>query len=203
MSQPIPRNALARIFWAVWEKLWWLFGIVVVGGAFLLGVNNPVLFVRLLSLVFIFSGIGTLVYVKSMRRRQRRSITWVPVQGKILVSEVEKKTHRYSSATGGETTVQYYPCVVYAYQYQGISYQAKGIITLNINWPRKAAEAAVARYPLGAAVTVWVNPEAHHQAVLETGMGPYARKFKFGFLIGAVFLIGGTIGWFLAPLLQK
>jgi hypothetical protein len=203
MSQPMPRNDLPRIFWAVWEKLWWLFGIVLLGGGFLLGVNNPVLFVMLLSLVFIFSGIGTLVYVKRMRRRQRQSIAWVPVQGRILASAVEKKTHRYSSATGGGTTVQYYPRVAYAYQYQGTPYQAKGIITFNINWPRKEAEAAVARYPEGAAVTVWVNPEVHHQAVLETGMGPYSRKFKLGLLIGAAFLIAGTIGWFLAPLVQK
>lgn len=203
MTRRMPGKAMARIFWAVWEKLWWLFGIVLLGGAFLLGVNNPVLFVRLLSLVFFFSGIGTLVYVKSMRRRQRQSITWVPVQGRILASEVKKSIHRYSSATGGGASVQYYPRVVYTYQYQGTPYQSKGIITLNINWPRKEAESAVARYPADSAVTVWMNPEDHHQAVLETGMGPYARKFKFGFFIGSAFLIGGTIGWFLAPLVQK
>jgi hypothetical protein len=203
MSQPMPRNILARIFRAVWEKLWWLFAIVLLGGAFLLGSNNPALFVRLLSLVFIISGIGSLVYVERMRRRARQSIVWVPVQGRVLASEVKKSVHRYSSATGGGTSVQYSPRVVYAYQYQGTSYQARGIITLDINWPRKEAEAAVARYPEGAAVTVWVNPEAHHQAVLETGMDPYSKKFKLGFLVGAAFLLGGTTGWFLAPLLQK
>ena len=203
MTKSMPRNALSRTFWALWGKFWWLFGIVLGGGFLWLGVQNPVLLVQLLGLVFIVSGFGTLVYVESMRRRQRQSLTWVPVQGRVLSSEVKKEIHRYSASTGGGASVQYYPRVVYAYQYQGLSYETKGIITLTINWPKKEAEAAVARYPVDAAVTVWVNPEAHHQAVLETGMGPYARKFKFGFLIGTVFFIGGAIGWFLAPLLQK
>lgn len=203
MTKSMHRSARSRTFWAIWGKLWWLFGIVLGGGFLWLGVAEPVLLVQSLGLVFILSGFGTLAYVQIARRRQRQSLTWVPVQGKVLSSEVKKETHHYSSSTGRGASVQYYPRVIYAYQYQGASYQAKGIITLNINWPRKEAEAAVARYPEGAAVTVWVNPEAHHQAVLETGMGPYARKFKLGFLIGVIFFVGGTIGWFLAPLLQQ
>jgi len=207
MPQTLHRNALGRIFWAVWGKLWWLFGIVFIGGFFLLASKNPALLVRLFGLLFIFSGLAMLVYVAKMRRQQRQSRSWVPVQGRVLSSEVKKEIHRSRFVQGSPLTwggiTTYFPRVEYAYQYQGKTYQAKGIITININWPKKEAEAAVARYPVDASVTVWVNPDLPHQAVLETGMGHYAKKYKLAFFISVAFLIAGTTGWFIAPLLHK
>jgi len=207
MTQPLHRSSLTRIFWTVWGKLWWLFGIVFIGGFFLLGVKNPVLLAQLLSLLFIFIGIAMLVYVERRRRQQRQSRTWVPAQGRVLSSEVKKEIHRSGSRQGGPLNwggiTTYFPRVEYTYQYLGTTYQSKGIITININWPKKKAEAAVARYPVDASVTVWVNPEIPHQAVLEPGLGHYAKKYKLAFFISVAFLIAGASGWLIAPLLNK
>jgi hypothetical protein len=46
--------------------------------------------------------------------------------------------------------------VTYDYEYQGQSYQSQRIIVANVNWPKKEAEEAVARYPVHSEVTVWV-----------------------------------------------
>jgi hypothetical protein len=155
----------------------------------------------------VLAGIATLIYVERMRQQQRRSRSWAPVEGRVLSSAIEAETHRSrpvsgSAVTGGDITT-YFPSVEYAYEYQGTSYQSQRIITVNINWPKKEAEEAVARYPVGASVTVWVNPDHPDQAVLETSLERYTQKYRMAFFIGAVFLIAGTAGWFIAPLLKQ
>lgn len=203
MPQTAKRNPLARIFWAVWGKLWWLFGIVLMGGFFLLANKNPALLVRLFSLPFILAGIAMLFYVERMRRQQHKSRSWMPVQGRILNSKVEVEVlrsrpgSRSSMTMGGITT--YTPHVEYTYSYQGTPYQAKRIITVNINWPKKEAEAAVSRYPTGASVTVWVNPDYPQQAVLEPGMRHYTKKYKAAFFIGFLLVVAGAVSWFILP----
>ena len=206
MTQPLQRSTPSRIFRAVWEKLWWLLGITLMGGFFLLAIKNPALLVRLFSMLFIAIGIAMPIYVETKRRRQRLSRTWKPVQGRIMASEVKEKRLRSGSRQGGPltwgATTTYFPSVVYAYNYMGKAYQAEGIITININWPKKEAEAAVARYTVDTAVTVWVNPDLPHQAVLEPGLSRYSKKYKLGFLIGIAFIMAGTAGLFLASLLH-
>ena len=207
MTQLSRRSTPAHIFRAVWGKLWWLFGLVIIGSFFLLGVLNPVLLAKLLSLLFIIISVVTMIYAERSRRQQHQSRTWTPVQGRVLSSEVEKEIHRSGSRQGGPLTwsgtTSYFPRVEYTYEYLGATYQSKGIITININWPKKEAEAAVARYPADASVTVWVNPETPHHAVLEPGIGRYGKKYKMAFFIAAAFMIIGSLGWFFAPLLRR
>jgi hypothetical protein len=142
-----------------------------------------------------------------MRRQQRRSRFWTPVQGQVQASRVEKEILRsrpghHSPITGGGIAT-YFPRIEYTYEYQGFPYLSKRIITVNINWPKKEAEEAVARYPEGASVTVWVDPNRPAQAVLETSMERYARKYRIAFFIGAAFLLVGIIGWFISPLFGR
>ena len=207
MTQLSHHNTLVKIFWAFWAKLWWLFGLVIIGGFFLLGVINPGLLAKSFGLFLIIIGVAIMVYVEKSRRRQQQSRTWTPVQGRVLSSEVKKEIHRSGSRRGGPLTwsgtTSYFPRVEYTYEYLGTTYQSKGIIAININWPKKEAEAAVARYPVDTSVTVWVNPETPHHAVLEPGMGRYGKKYKIGFFIGVAFMIIGSLGWFFAPLLRR
>lgn len=205
MTQSSHRSALPRIFWAVWEKLWWLFGIAFIGGVFLIGTKDPALLFRLFGLLFILVGFTMLIYVEIKRRQQIKSQYWMPVQGRIIFSEVEREilrsTYRSSPMSGGDIPT-YFPRVEYSYEYQGKAYQGRGIINISINWPRKEAETAVARYPVDAAVTVWVNPVNPHQAVLETGMERYAKKYRMAFVICIAFLVIGVAGWLCAPLMN-
>ena len=60
----------------------------------------------------------------------------------------------------------------------------------------------MARYPEGASVTVWVNPDHPDQAVLETNLERYTKKFKIAFFIGAAFLVVGIVGWLVSPLFK-
>jgi len=207
MTQLSHRSTLAHNFWAVWGKFWWLFGLVIIGGFFLLGVINPVLLAKLFSLLLIIISVVMMVYAERSRRQQHQSRTWTPVQGRVLSSEVKKEIHQSGSRQGGPLTwsgtISYFPRVEYTYEYLGTTYQSNGIITININWPKKEAEAAVARYPVDTSVTVWVNPDTPHHAVLEPGIGRYGKKYKIAFFIGVAFLVIGLLGWFFAPLLRR
>ena len=205
MSRTANQNPLSRIFWTAWEKAWWVFAIIFVGGFFYLAVTDADLLVRLFSLVFIIIGFGTLIYVERMRRQQQKSLSWRPTQGRILSSEVKKEYLRSGSGRGpgtsgttGDITI-YRPRVEYSYEYHGTSYQSKRIITVDINWPKKEAEAVVSCYPGEASVTVWVNPENPRQAVLERGIRNYKIKFTWAFIIGFSFFVAGTTGWFVLP----
>lgn len=200
MSREANRNTLVRVFWAVWEKAWWIFAIIFLGGFIYLAVTDTDLLIRIFSLIFLIVGIATLLYVERMRRQQKESLSWRPAPGRILSSEVKKEVLRSgrgpgtSISTGDVTT--YRPRVEYSYAYHGNSYNSKRIITVDINWPKKEAEAVVSRYPTDATVTVWVNPNKPGQAVLERGIRNYTKKFTFAFIIGFFFLVIGTMGWF-------
>ena len=203
MSRTTNQNPFVRIFWPVWEKAWWVFAIIFVSGFVFLAVTDEKLLIRLLCIIFTIVGIGTLIYVERMRRQQKASLAWRQAQGQILHSEVKKEYLRSgrgpgTSGTTGDITI-YRPRIEYHYDYHGTSYQSKRIITVDINWPKKEAEAAVARYPVESSVTVWVNPENPRQAVLEKGIRNYKIKFTWAFIIGFSFFVAGATGWIVLP----
>jgi hypothetical protein len=200
MSREANRNPLVCVFGAVWEKAWWIFAIIFLGGFVYLAVTDTDLLIRIFSLIFLIVGIATLLYVERMRRQQKESLSWRPATGRILSSEVKKEGLRSRRGPGtsistGDVTI-YRPRVEYSYAYHGTSYNSKRIITVDINWPKKEAEAVVSRYPTDATVTVWVNPKKPEQAVLERGIRNYTARFTFALIIGFFFLMIGTMGWF-------
>jgi hypothetical protein len=71
MSRTANQSPLSRIFWTVWEKAWWVFTIIFVGGFIFLAVTDANLLVRLFRFVFIIIGFGTLIYMERMRRHQK------------------------------------------------------------------------------------------------------------------------------------
>jgi hypothetical protein len=206
MTQSAAPSTPTRAFWAVWEKAWWAFGIAFVVGVLLLANKDAALLVRLLSLLSVSVGIAMPLYVERMRRQQRRSRTWAPVQGEVLSCQVGEETlrsrHGYRSPVTGGGMITYFPRVEYAYEYQGANYQSKRIVMVDINWPKTEAEETVARYPEGASVTAWVNPDHPDQAMLETNLDRYTKKYKIAFLIGAASSVAGTVGWFVSSLFE-
>ncbi|MDY7037019.1 MAG: hypothetical protein SV375_12765 [Thermodesulfobacteriota bacterium] len=79
MNQRLNRITFADFFGAFWEKAWWGFSIVIVVRFIPLACNNPNLLVRFLSLLFIFAGILTLIYMEKMRWQHCKSRSWASV----------------------------------------------------------------------------------------------------------------------------
>ena len=175
-------------FWFVWSKAWWAFFIVLALGIFYLGSTDPALLLKSFSVLFAVCGIGTLLYGVRTRRLQEQSQSWLPARGVVLRSEVEIETRTSHRGSHPTTFTFYRPSVTYDYEYQGKKYRSRRIIVANINWPKKEAEEAVARYPADSEVSVWVNPNRPNMAVLERGMVGKSRKYLLVSLVGILFL---------------
>jgi Protein of unknown function (DUF3592) len=83
---------------------------------------------------------------------------WVKVVGRIITSRVDYDGELYRAG------------VHFSYRYNGIEYSAKTIRTFGLMYNfRGPAETTCARYPVGANVDVFVDPDGPERAVLEPG----------------------------------
>jgi hypothetical protein len=87
---------------------------------------------------------------------------WPSVRGRMLRAEVKVGCGR-----GGN---QYYPDVLYSYQFKGERYEGRDVAldTDNCGWASNARD-VVARYPAGETVTVYVNPNRPSRSALVAG----------------------------------
>jgi hypothetical protein len=114
--------------------------------------------------VLILGAIGWFLYRRnqqSMAYRQAAE-SWPATTGKVLMSSLQSKRTGRSRST--------YPVVVYQYEVNGRGYQGQTIKAgeqyLNIRVAGQA-QATVARYPIGATVTVYYNPTNPAESALE------------------------------------
>ncbi len=114
--------------------------------------------------ILVIGGIGYFLYRRnqqSMAYRQSTQ-TWVSTTGTVLMSNVQSKHTGRSHS--------YYPVVVYVYAVNGQSYQSQRIKAgeqfLNVRVTGQA-QATVARYPIGATVTVYYDPANPSECALE------------------------------------
>jgi hypothetical protein len=114
--------------------------------------------------VLILGGIGYFLYKRnqqSMAYRQAAQ-SWASTTGAVLMSSVQSRTSGRSHST--------YPVVVYQYTVNGNSYQSQTIKAgeqfINVRVLGQAQE-TVARYPIGATVTVYYNPANPAESALE------------------------------------
>jgi hypothetical protein len=114
--------------------------------------------------ILVIGGIGYFLYKRnqqSMAYRQSTQ-TWLNTTGVILMSSVQSKH------TGRSHSI--YPVVVYTYAVNGQTYQSQRIKAgeqfLNVRVMGQA-QATVARYPIGASVTVYYNPANPAESALE------------------------------------
>jgi hypothetical protein len=108
----------------------------------------------LLILNAIFLGI-----IFFMRRKMAAVSQWPSTMGTVLMSTLER---RYSSDSGSTD----YPVVQYSYQVSGQTYQSTKLAP-GPEVGGTGAGKVVARYPAGAQVMVFYNPENPSEAVLE------------------------------------
>ncbi len=112
----------------------------------------------------VIGGIGYLLYRRNQQSMAYRQSTqaWLNTTGTILMSSVQTSHSGRSHST--------YPVVVYSYAVNGQSYQSQRIkagdqfLTVRV---AGQAQATVARYPIGASVTVYYNPANPAESALE------------------------------------
>jgi hypothetical protein len=114
--------------------------------------------------VIVLGGIGYFLYKRNQQSGAARQLAqvWPATTGTVLMSSVQSRTSGRSHST--------YPVVVYQYVVNGQSYQSQTIRAgeqfINVRVAGQA-HATVARYPIGATVTVYYDPENPANSALE------------------------------------
>jgi hypothetical protein len=114
--------------------------------------------------ILILGGIGYFLYRRSQQSTAYRqnAQAWPGTSGTVLMSSVQSKRTGNSRST--------YPVVVYQYQVNGKDYQGQRIKAgeqfLSVRVAGEA-QATVARYPIGATVTVYYDPANPSESALE------------------------------------
>jgi len=114
--------------------------------------------------ILILGGLGFFLYRRNQQSNAYRQSaqSWPGTSGTVLMSSVQSKRTGRSHST--------YPVVVYQYQVNGRDYQGQTIKAgeqfLNVRVAGQT-QATVARYPIGAKVTVYFNPQNPAESALE------------------------------------
>ena len=114
--------------------------------------------------ILVIGGIGFFFYKRNQKSSAYRQAaqTWPGTTGIVLVSTVQSKRIGRSHKT--------YPVVVYQYTVNGQGFQGQTIkageqfLTVSV---MGQPQATVARYPVGASITVYYNPANPAESVLE------------------------------------
>lgn len=107
--------------------------------------------------------VATLVHVATQKRQARES--WGTAEGRVVESIVEARNPPGTD----RPSVRFGARVVYDYTVAGKAYRSERVSFDGTLWreTRAAAEADRARYPEGAKVTVFYDPERPERAVLD------------------------------------
>ncbi|HAV77225.1 MAG TPA: hypothetical protein DCX53_07715 [Anaerolineae bacterium] len=121
------------------------------------------------------------------RRGVAKASNWSSTMGTVTLSTIERRRSGKSTAN--------YPVVHYTYQVMGLGLQGSKIMP-GMEVGGSGAHKVVARYPMGAEVMVYYDPNNPSDAVLERGMPGYIRWLWITIILVDVFLCG--LGTFLA-----
>jgi hypothetical protein len=119
------------------------------------------LIVGIIGFVVLILNVVFLGIIFFMRRRMATVSQWPSTMGTVNASYLER---RHSSSDGGSTN---YPVVQYSYQVGGQAYQSTKLAP-GPEVGGTGAGKVVERYPAGAQVMVFYNPQNPSDAVLET-----------------------------------
>ncbi|HEY6073142.1 MAG TPA: DUF3592 domain-containing protein [Anaerolineales bacterium] len=117
-----------------------------------------IVIVGLLVLALLLLNAIFLAVIYFMRRKMREVSEWPYTQGRVTESALESRS--------GEEGSTDYPRVRYSYQMLGRAYQGSQIAT-GPEVGGSGARRVIERYPAGAAVRVYYNPQNPEEAVLE------------------------------------
>jgi hypothetical protein len=115
--------------------------------------------VGIIGFVLLILNVIFLTIIFFMRRKMAAVSQWPSTMGTVMMSRIEQR----SSSEGGYTD---YPVVQYSYQLGGQAYQSYKLAP-GPEVGGTGAGKVVARYPAGAQVMVFYNPQNPSEAVLE------------------------------------
>jgi hypothetical protein len=120
--------------------------------------NAVILIAALLVFAAVLGGFGIAKY-----RVGAASVDWPTVEGRITGARL--------ASTRSDNKTKYQPNVTYTYEVGGASLQGSRITAVSSYTSRGKASAVLARYPVGASVTISYDPENPRSSVLEPGVG--------------------------------
>lgn len=123
--------------------------------------NEVLLVVGIIGCTVMILNVIFLGILFAVQRKMNAVKTWPSTMGTVMASYLER---RRSSNNRGSVN---YPVVQYAYQVGGQSYQGRRIAP-GMEVGGTGAGKVVERYPAGAQVMVFYNPQNPSDAVLET-----------------------------------
>ncbi|MDH3217219.1 MAG: DUF3592 domain-containing protein [Candidatus Krumholzibacteria bacterium] len=144
----------------------------------------------LVSVVFVAAGIAMTIRGKGVLGDAKASATWPAAYGKIVTSQVTKKSHQSRRNGRQRTTVTYWANLSYRYDVDGLRYTSDTVSfgEYGSDDPEHARD-VVHRYPEGKEVEVHYNPTDPEVAVLEPGV---SRSSYLALGLGLVFSITGA-----------
>jgi len=143
-------------------------------------------------LFFAAAGLISSLVVISDLAEARASARWPSTPGTVLSSRVEGHSTLVTRG-GGQSTTVWSPLVEYSFHVGERSYHGSRIaFGPEVAAGRGLADAVVARYPVGASVTVHYDPANPAHATLETGLAFrwMALLFPLAFFAIALFFSG-------------
>lgn len=147
----------------------------------------------ILGLVFLLLGGIFLAIGLVATKRAKSAQSWPSMPGTVNRSEVVE--HEDTDSDGG-STVTYEPVVEYQYSVMGQPFTGKRIAFGANRFNFKKAVEIAARYPLGARVNVYYNPEKPKDSTLETSASGGKLFVIFGAVMAAVGLVALIIALF-------
>ncbi len=121
--------------------------------------SSNILGTIIIGFVLIILNVAFLGIIFFMRRRMAVVSQWPSTMGTVLMSTIEQR----SSGEGGYTD---YPVVQYSYQINGQAYQSYKLAP-GPELGGSGARKVIAKYPAGAQVMVFYDPQKPSDAVLE------------------------------------
>ena len=132
-----------------------------------------------LCLIAALAGLGITVYGTCILAKSAKAKSWPTAQGKIVDSRLRELRDSDGSS--------YEAYILYEYWVDGVAHQSNvwrlGVGSSSFTG---SAKKAIARYPIGASVMVYFNPDRPADAMLEPGKASWAM-FCFGlisFIVG-------------------
>jgi hypothetical protein len=144
-----------------------------------------------LLVTLIIGGVLVFLAMRS-KKKSEASQTWPSTSGTVMVSEIRESS---STDDDGYTRTYYHPKVEYGYEVAGQAFTGKNISfggQVGYGSPSQV-NPVLAKYPLGANVTVYYNPEKPSEAVLERKAGGFKFLMTGGILLLVIGLCIGCV----------
>jgi len=142
-----------------------------------------------IGIAFAIIGLGIFFPARSARKRDRMRQSWPTAKGTITASKVVQP--QALAAEGSKDSGQFDVSVQYEFRAGGQLHFGAAVSYPRYFYGKQEADNISTRYPAGAAVTVYYNPEDYRECYLE--IRNTAKYYRTSI---ALIILGGLVGLF-------